>query len=106
MTATHFLYLLWTNNPGAATGILILGTIAALALAFNERKPTPTPPPFVPRKHVHMLDQDRSHIIITDEGGCYGTCSLAGCEEPVYIGREVYRQWNREEAGKLWEAIR
>lgn len=43
--------------------------------------------------HVHQVDFHRSGIVVTDAGAIFARCCLAGCDEGVFIGRNMAAAW-------------
>jgi hypothetical protein len=58
------------------------------AAAIARLRPDPVAPPPV---HVHILDLERSKIHVTDIGGVFAHCIVAGCEESIYIAPGMAR---------------
>jgi hypothetical protein len=83
------------NLFGLAQLVLLVGWFPTCGLVgyflsrrIRRDKPDPVAPTPV---HVHIVDLERSEITISDIGGIYGRCIVAGCGEAFYIAPSLAR---------------
>lgn len=43
--------------------------------------------------HVHQIDFHRSGIVVTEAGAIFARCCLAGCDEGIFIGKNMAAAW-------------